>query len=135
MSRYKVLPAQPWLTRAAPGSPHWRVTEHALTGYKEIEPVFKRVGWYFDRQTNRAWYEAHGRAWLCRRPDDFLYCLKLADHRQLSGPERVAIQALLHRNNCPKELREQLVTDNEIRMLREIRRNGYMVLRTVRRAR
>lgn len=58
--RYKVLPLPGWM-RLRPGWEFMR--EETMARYAEVPPVFRRPGWYFDRQTGEAWLEAYGLAW------------------------------------------------------------------------
>jgi hypothetical protein len=123
MARYKMLPAPRWLEWCA--EYHGGIDDETKH-LKEIEPVFNRQGWFYDRQTKLAWYESYGRAWLCDRNDDFLYCLKNAMHRPLLKKERQAIKTLMQNKLCPLALKQLYWTDTEVHDLRETYRGARM---------
>ena len=120
MARYSVLPPPKWLTWSDPLDQ--KMLKRTLESLKEIPPVFDRPGWYFDRYTKMAWYEAHGRAWQCRRGDDFLYNLALERHRPLRPLERQAIETLVHAGLADRKLCDLLYLDQQWFDLRRIQR-------------
>ena len=121
MARYKVLKAPFWLLWE--DDEELEMIQDTLKHHPEIDPVFNRAGHYFDRITKTVWYEAHGRAWKADRIDDFLCELQSLDHRPLVECERAAIQTLINRNRCPRELRDLLYLDDHVQQLRDIKLN------------
>lgn len=93
----------------------------------ETEAVFNKDGWYFDRETKQCWVEINGKSYV-EKTDSFLWQFKLLNHNRLSGCERESIQSLINRNNCPKNLKEQLYLENEIKELRRIRLDARLSL-------
>ena len=93
---------------------------------REIEPKFKRNGWYYNRETGECWRESGKRAWLSNA-NQFLYELNLRNHTIL--PERVmrAIKALQAYNVCPRELNELLYLNKCAINSRDIERRTSIV--------
>lgn len=117
--RYKVLPLDQIYEQEKELFPdEW---ESCFYRKVEIPPVFRRAGWYYDRLERVSWIELEGRAWRDDRIDDFLYRLSLNDHQPLASVEREAIETLMKRNMCPKELRRRLWIDDQVNHLRRIK--------------
>ncbi len=127
--RYKMLPAPSWLVRKPPSGHGWRSAQQCLdNGYKQIIPRFFKPGWYYDRVTKKSWVEAWDQARLCPRNSDWLYNFGLADNPPLDARYKHAIQELIKLGRCPKNLREQLIWDENHRQLRDIHRGGKQMI-------
>jgi hypothetical protein len=128
MSDIKVLPAPSWLLWDLNDPDEAEMLNDTLSSLREVKPIFNRTGWYYNRITETAWYEAHGKAWVCDRKDDFLYELALQDHRPLTPKQREAIKTLKYAGLADKKLCELLWLDSEWFYLRSIRRDTNLVL-------
>ena len=96
--------------------------------FEQIEPVFNRDGWYYDRLANHSWYEWKGTAWKAE-VDQFKYELGQHDARILEPAEVKAIKTLIVYGSCNLELRQLLWDhDNKI-MTRDTFRNTQMFVR------
>ena len=101
---------------------------------KQIEPIFYRDGWYYNRYTKLVWYELWGTAWLAGEDgvDDFLKSLASLGSRTLTTAEIAAIRVLQVYRNCPEELLHQLYNHDHINYIRnlvlDMRRNGLRAL-------
>ena len=71
---------------------------------EQIEPVFNRDGFYYDRLNNSAWHEWKGTAWK-GDVEDFKYRLGQCNARILEPDEVEAIKALIVYGSCPFELK------------------------------
>ncbi len=123
--KIKVLQLETWM----------RYSNHAQIirmGYCEIHyPYIGRTGYYLARFTDKksaplAWFEKDGKAYLCKRTDDFLYVLSLYNHKPLSANERAAMQLLLDNRRISKSLHDVLCLDKCWRDLREIQRGARL---------
>ncbi len=99
---------------------------------EEIPPVFKRNGWYYDREKKTAWYECLGRGWTDRMTTEmFIHVFKTVSARHFEPAEISAIQTLLVYGGCPKELLEELHYFRHRMELRNTRREGKMAVRRI----
>ena len=97
----------------------------AYSGYiHELRPIIGRDGWYYDRVNNFAWFEIEGRAFVDLAPEDFVYELKMLNHKPLTKAEKMAILTLVHYNNCPKSLKELMYVDECFLMCQQVYRAG-----------
>lgn len=97
-------------------------------GFKQIEPVFNREGWYYDRHANYVWHEWSGTAWE-GDVDQFKYELSQHDARILERDEVKAIKTLIVYGSCPMVLRQLLWDHDNKVMLRNTIRNTRMFMR------
>lgn len=88
--------------------------------YKEIAPVFRRDGWYYDRAMDVLWFEQNGRAWE-RKDEMFAHSLEMENVRRLSPRERAAIRTLVRLRLCPPELRKLLDRNDYLNELGSLR--------------
>jgi hypothetical protein len=79
-SAISVLPLKYWMIR------HGLNLRDTLE-LKEIEPVFNRDGWYYNRHTKHCWFECRGKAFLYERANDFKYRVDLFTFKSLSERE------------------------------------------------
>lgn len=117
MSRYKRLNA-PAFFSYADNNPYSLKRE----GFQQIEPVFNRNGWYYDRTTKESWYEFGGKAWASES-GQFLYELALLNTPWLKDEEIESIKTLKLYGNCPRVLLEMLWRHQDNVDLRNLRRD------------
>jgi hypothetical protein len=98
---------------------------------KNIEPIMRRDGWYFNRRTKLEWYEYKGLAFIIPRNSNsgsmFLYNIELLNAPALTQREVATYREML--NLKPKKsirvaIAEILRLDSENKNLRDLRR-GY----------
>lgn len=94
-------------------------------GLEQIEPTFRRDGWYYDRLQRRCWYEWRGTAWRAER-SQFEYELEMLQSRILEREEVKAIRTLISYGSCPLELRRLLWRHEQLVHLREIYREASL---------
>ena len=135
--RYKVLPNKlgPRMEFLYDDAEKGFVEEGVWT---QIDPIFNRDGWYYDRKTKRSWYEFKGRAFTKDHTErQFLYELNMLDHEILSEEEVRAIETLLVMGACgpeaKKHLRKILVRSKEKSQSRDTYRSTYMFVMRYRR--
>ncbi len=106
--RYKVLFDHPYVKMKEGGYITPRCLQELSDYWDEIEPVFGRPGWYYDRVTGKSWIENFGRAWAYRetlggRDDARQFKWQLAqatyEERPLSKKEFQAVCALTWRGD------------------------------------
>lgn len=90
--------------------------------FVNVEPVFNRPGYYYDRKKKFAWYEDNeGNAYTT---DDlnkhFIEQLRLLNVRILSKKETDAIWLLMKSRLCPDELRNHLYDSEHLKKLNRI---------------
>ena len=85
---------------------------------KEIDPIFNKPGWFFDREEDKCWVEAlcdgKIRAFLEENSNQFKYNLQVSEHRTLSDEEVKAIKVLFGHgqlNHLESPLKELLSRD------------------------
>lgn len=113
-----------------------RLVRNDLHGWKltQIDPVFNRDGWYYDRLAKQSWYEIAGTAWkvlpefthTSLYETSFLYELETLNIRMLSQAELDAIHTLKAYRNCPESLKEMLYLHNWAKANRDIERESAM---------
>lgn len=92
------------------------------SGYQEIPIVIGKDGRYFDRVKKLVWFESHGRAFLERRTDDFVYKLRLLNIPCISTQELNALKILRRSGNLLTEKqKDMLAAIDENDNLRDIR--------------
>ena len=97
-----------------------------------IPPVFKRPGWYYDRETNTSWIETCRGCWSEKSPRMFKYTLSCELHTSLPEKVEYAIGVLIAYNMCPKSLKQLLRKEHEVRQLKDTYRNSRKwMLRTI----
>lgn len=107
---------------------YWQSRPELFCGddLKSIEPVFNRNGYYFDTRTKQCWFEVDGDAFDMGSPGQFIFELKVQNHRPLTSKERNAISVLISNKLASKKLKEILYMDD---LIQEIRENKYGVLK------
>ena len=105
----------------------WKNPQGYFGDLKEFQPVFHRDGFYYCRNTGQVWHEFAGRAFRERRVDDFVYRLKMENHRPLLPCEQQAIRTLMQGHRCPSNLKELFYTDREWFDLRRTFRDVKML--------
>jgi hypothetical protein len=96
---------------------------------KPIEPVYNRNGYYYDTISNKCWFESDGDAFEMNK-DQFIFELKIKNHKPLIHKEREAIKILISSKLASKNLKEILYMDN---LILECRENTLDMLKTRRR--
>jgi hypothetical protein len=72
--------------------------------HKKIAPIFNRNGFYYDRVSKQCWMEIDGIAFEYPA-GDFIYRLKMLNHRKLSDTEFKSLKLLI---------RNRVITDKKI---------------------
>jgi hypothetical protein len=94
--------------------------------FTQIEPVFNKDGFYFDRKKSFVWYEWRGTAWTNNKlKDRFKFEFDAANHVPMSNETFNAIKIVL-RYNRNKELLDLYVKEDFRRMLKNVTRNSYI---------
>ena len=107
-TRYKVLPADRWMLNPN----HW-MFEDTIKYYEEIEPVFNRVGQYYDRETKTWWFESGGQAWTDpkgsrnKNAHQFLWELAAYNSTVLSNADKENLRRIIS-STTSRKLRRQL---------------------------
>lgn len=91
--------------------------------YVKTLPVYNRNGYYYNRLDRVAWFEVDGSAYLCPRPDDFLYGLSLLNAPYWRQVEREALEVLEAGKLLSREQRATLNTVREREMIRDTYRS------------
>lgn len=95
----------------------------------QIDPVFYRDGWYYDRRLRMSWYEWRGTAWTERTEGalskQFLYELSEHSARILEPDEIAAIKTLAIYGSVSKGQKELLYMHQQKIALRDIRRESF----------
>lgn len=99
---------------------YWDNPQEYFGDLEEFQPVFSRDGFYYCRKSKQAWYEFAGRAFKANRVDDFVYQLKIENHRPLLPCEQQAIRTLMQGHRCPTNLKELFYTDRSWHDLRSV---------------
>ena len=83
--------------------------ELVIEGWEEVDPVFHREGWYYDRIKKFSWHEYKGRAWTNNGDTRmFLYEIDKLNFRLLETPELKALKTLFVYGNLPPKVIQQL---------------------------
>ncbi len=131
-NRYKVLPLS---------FPFNLPKEYWLSCVKtkdKIKPVFKRNGYYLDRQTKQTWLEIKGKAWKYSEYDHFIYQLETSEGNNWME-DRIfnALQLLMRESPglVPKSLKHRFWREQSRRELRavfrESRLNGFKLRKEI----
>lgn len=92
--------------------------------YKQIEPIFNRSGRYYDRDSDKCWFEVDGLAFLEKDSDQFLLDLEgyKSDYTPLPDACVTAIQVLFKYGIKNKELEKLLYDDQQRRIAQYLKR-------------
>jgi len=123
-----VLPLKSWMIYYI--DEEWGVEGNR---FPEIQPIINRDGWYYDRRRHLEWFEYRGQAFsISKDGAQFRYELQLANAHRLTQREREAYREVLRLGTAPKAVRTALASllgsDYELRVLRDIRLEGYRAI-------
>lgn len=128
--KIKVLPLEGWMNMAIDSEED--KYEFTICHEGEIEHVFNRDGWYFNRENNTSWFEVNKKAYR-NNVKDFNYMLSQYEYRNkpLRQTEYNALMILNKSGLLTKEQRGMLCDEYHRKHLREITTNTYKMIRTL----
>lgn len=131
MSKIKRLNAPSFLSH--PGNLGRTMDEvFGVGAYMQVEPIFERDGWYYDRISRRCWYECAGSAWESDgAAEQFLFVLHQLNTPSLPKAVLFAIATLRAYRTCPGDLRS-LERDHKVNVdFHEVERSSRMIIKRI----